>query len=901
MQIRCFTRSGLDITGCLLASILLFAAPLAADVEFHVAPGGNDNNPGTPDAPFATLEGARDAIRKIKSRGPLTEAVHVIVADGRYQRERPFVLTPGDSGRALTPVTYTAAPGARPILDSGRAIGGWEKGPADLWTTRIPEVAAGTWRFEQLFVNGRRATRARTPNKFYFYIQDLHEEVLEAGTGRYPLRARQTVRMRPEDFRVLAELEPDELGDVNLMVYHKWDNTRRFIEKLDHQQHALVTHGQGMKPWNPWSRNSRYHLENFRGALDAPGEWFLARDGMLYYHPLPGEQIETAQVFAPATRQVLLIQGDAAAGRWVEYVTLRGFTFRHTQCLTPPGGFEAAQAAAPVEAVLMVDGARKITIRDCELGHLGIYGVWFRKGCRDCTLRHCYLHDLGAGGVRIGEGSIAANDDERTGHITLDNNIIRGGGRIFPCAVGVWIGHSPDNYVTHNEIADLYYTGISIGWRWGYGTSLAKRNRIAFNHVHHIGQGVLTDMGGIYTLGPSEGTKVINNVFHDIYAYSYGGWGLYTDEGSSNILFENNLVYRVKTGGFHQHYGRENIVRNNILAFSELQQLQATRVEQHLSFTLENNIIYWDTGALLAGQWNTLNFQSRNNCFWNATGERFTFAGKSLEQWQAAGHESGSIIADPKFKDPTRYDFHIDNDSPVIKLGFKPFDYTRAGVYGEANWIRKAAEARFSPLEPAPDPPPLSIRDDFERQKVGQSPAGAELHVENRGDSILVTDETAAAGKQSLKITDAAGLAQVYNPYYVYSSMNYGEGRVFNSFQLRVEEGAFVQFEWRDYKTKPPYITGPRLTVRGGKLQLPGQAAVDFPIGAWVRFEIVADMSKAEGSRWALRVTPAGGNPRIFRNLPFVDPGCHKLTWIGFISNATRRTAFYLDNFSLHP
>src|SRR5210317_786044 len=141
-------------------------------------------------------------------------------------------------------------------------------------------------------------------------------------------------------------------------------------------------------------------------------------------------------------------------------------------------------------------------------------------------------------------------------------------------------------------------------------------------------------MGGIYTLGPSEGTQVVNNVFHDIYAYTYGGWGLYTDEGSSNILFENNLVYRVKSGGFHQHYGRENIVRNNILAFSKEQQLQATRVEDHLSFTFENNIVYWTSGTLLSSRWNQVRLESRNNCYWQARGEPFDFSGKTLAEWQ---------------------------------------------------------------------------------------------------------------------------------------------------------------------------------------------------------------------------------------------------------------------------
>jgi hypothetical protein len=627
-----------------------------------------------------TLQAARDAARIWRAVGHTSEMVTIRLSRGVYSLTEPLVLAAQDGN-----VTWEARNPESTVISGGQRIANLTPDRAGIWHAKT-----GLY-FEQVYVNGRRAEGARSPTEGFYNISSVKQEELPDG------KARLTVKVLAAAIASLP-VEPAALHTVQLLVFHKWDTSRYVVTAFNAADETITVEGEQMKSWNPWNAKSFFRLENSRIPLTRPGSWFLDENGELNYFPRSGERITKTEFIAPVSERLLEIHGGTN-------LHFSGLRFQHAGYQLPAKGCPPVQAATKIGAAIEIDGARNVTFENGEIAHTGTYGIWFRQGCRDCRIEHCLLEDLGAGGIRIGEMEIREDANQQTERIVADNNIIRGCGRVHPSAVGVWIGQSANNRVTHNDISDTFYTGISVGWTWGYGSSLATNNFIGFNRVHQIGQGVLSDMGGIYTLGVSPGSACVGNVLYRVRAHDYGGWGIYPDEGSSGWRFESNLVWNCTCviprtgGGFHQHYGANNFIANNIFAFNSGPPMQATRVEDHLSFTLEHNLIVSSNTPFFTGPWDKLQFESRSNCFAYFGTPITLFPNGSLSSWQKAGHEAGSIRPNIEFSGDWPY-VTLPRHSPAFAVGFKMFDPKEAGVYGEHAWKHLAQEKEYEPLSP---------------------------------------------------------------------------------------------------------------------------------------------------------------------------------------------------------
>jgi len=597
-----------------------------------------------------------DGLAMVRAKRKPGDTAKIIVSFNQFL-QKPLTLTEADSGTLIQGAAHAT-------LSGGRVLKDWKKGRGELWEVEIPEVKEGKWYFRQLWVNGERRQRARTPNTGYFRVD-----------GKSPQDKPIKLRFKPGDIKKSWA----EQDDVEFVGFFAWSDIRMQIRAVDDAANVVTLSGDPRE--SNREDNAQYFIENAPDGLDSAGEWYLNhKTGVLSYWPLPNENMSKAEVIAPVLDKLVVVRGNADTKKAAEKIVFRDIAFAHTDYPLPENGYADTQAAVAVHGDLLFEFAKDCVVEDCVFAHLGGYAVEIGRGGQGIKIRDSEIADIGGGGVRIGETAIRndAFDANHSNEVT-DCNIHKLG-RVFAPAVGVFVLQSGTNLVSHNNIHDLFYTAVSVGWNWGYQETPCRKNVIEFNHMHDIGQNLLSDMGAVYTLGIQRGTVVQNNLIHDVNAFTYGGWGLYTDEGSSDILLQNNVVYRCKSAGFHQHYGRDNVIRNNIFALGKEHQLMRTREEQHNSFTFENNIVYYDSGDLLGSNWSNDKFVIDHNIYFDArSNAKVTFSGATLEQWRARGHDMNSVISDPLFADPKNGRFNLRPDSPALKIGFKPIDLSTVG------------------------------------------------------------------------------------------------------------------------------------------------------------------------------------------------------------------------------
>ncbi|HUT09800.1 MAG TPA: right-handed parallel beta-helix repeat-containing protein [Thermoguttaceae bacterium] len=549
----------------------------AVETAFYVAPDGRDDNPGTIDKPFATPARARDAVRQTVAAG-LEGGVTVFLRGGTYFLDGPLVLGPEDSGTLQHAITYAAWGEQTPILSGGRRIGGWTKGQGNLWTARLPEVASGSWHFRELFVDGQRAVRARTPNRgdeeFCWRLTDaqiapdLQTHTLTLGPGK----------VRPWS----------RLDDVEAVVLKNWATLHKRVESVEAATGLVTLKGPHVKYFggNRPRPGGGCFFENSPEMLDVPGEWYLDRDsGVLTYWPLDGQDMGRAEAIAPVLDYVLQIAGEP--DRPVRNVHFRGLAVMHHHLPLPLEGHHGRQAAFryggdALPAAIRWSHAEGCSMVDCRIAHTGGNGLDLGEGCRGCLVEGNAVFDVGGNGINVG-----GPNDERLvpKENRVANNYVHHCGAIYFGACAIWAGFAQKTLIEHNLVCEHPYTGISIGWSWNSSPTVAREYIVRYNHVYNVMKEVC-DGGAIYSLGYQPGTVLLANHLHDVhrskYAVAAPNNGIFFDEGSKGFLIEDNAIYR--TAGQPTRHNRNqsdwHTWRNNLLIEGDEIPTDLKRVER---------------------------------------------------------------------------------------------------------------------------------------------------------------------------------------------------------------------------------------------------------------------------------------------------------------------------------
>lgn len=700
------------------------------------APAGSEANP------LPNLHVAIEQLQTRREMGHPWRNTTIWLRGGLYCHEVPVEFGPQDAD-----ITIAAWPGESPIIDGGERVTGWQTLTVAGRTAWVADVAAllrrnGPWR--SLFVNSQRRSRPVLPKVGFLWMEDVPGADCEVTKVKSHDAGQNRFVAKPGDIGDNWR----NLQDIEVVVSHFWVEERLPIADYDPATRTVTTSQHAiMSLVDAWAgRFAKYRLENVAEALTEPGEWYLDRAaGTLTYLPLPGETLESVEVVVPKLLQLVRIIG--APGNPARNIAFEGVTFQHTDWRQPDNQREwhdpelaphqrtgraslswnfrkipryrervwgaGPQGALHVPGALQLHHAESCTFSDCTMRHLGWYAVAYHAGCKRHGILGCHLHDLGAGGILADGGGVDDPAEEITRDLRFERNHVHDTGHVWMSACGIIAAHAERVSVLRNHIHDLTYTGVSLGWRWNGGRQVSRENRVEYNDIYDIGLRMgMSDMGGIYTLGHQPGTVVRGNRIRRVKGSAYGGIGIYLDEGSALITVEQNIVAECGHWGLNEHWGRGNLIRDNIFAFNghpgvttgytpPTGQLSLCRQRDTYAAwptrttILQRNLILMEGHCSIVDESMRLledsHLDADLNLYWDyATGQvrpfhRYLYPDQvkegeqvnesfDLEWWRERGYDLNAIVADPRCADPRAGDFALSPDSPARKLGFRPLD-----------------------------------------------------------------------------------------------------------------------------------------------------------------------------------------------------------------------------------
>ncbi len=673
----------------------------------HVSPDGSDYNDGI-SAPKATVGGAVVEMKRLHGCGSLEYPAVIELKGGVYRQTKPLTLDTD------FPLVIQGAAGETAVIDGSTPLADWHEvtvNGVSAWQAK----ARG--KVMAMYFRGKPLKRASFPKGDALYrVRDIPAPGANYATG--------TSHFLPETGSFHADWY--NLQGIECHFYHCWVEEYLPVERYDAEKDEV--HSTYRTRYMMNDKNTEYRIENVREALTDVGEF--------YYDSIEGTVtvITGEKLDATEDRPEMSLQGDLVRIVNARFLTLQNLVIRHAGGYWPKNtpnydivGLDirnyqqqkswienaqakpcgtSAQGAVRVPGTVILHHSKDCDIRGCIVTESGWYGIDVTAGCSNIRLERNHLYHLGAGGVRIGGADKNDNKDELTSRVIVKNNHIHDCGLLYESSVGILITHAFGNLVEHNHIHDLYYSGISVGWIWGYKDSVTRENRIGWNLIHDLGKGLLSDMGGIYLLGIQPGTRVYSNRIFNVKRRYYGGWAIYTDEGSSHIVVENNVCSDCSSEVYHQHYGRENTLRYNIFAFGDDAVVRMSRGDEQMNVypgrNFSNALSSYNNVLISAGKpfYSTQRqqsfivpmFISENTLFYNAEGEFPPIACESAQEqktfdmaeWQGRGFDRGAICnVDPGFTDLAKRDFTFGPDSLLAKLHFPMLDMSKVGIEPE--------------------------------------------------------------------------------------------------------------------------------------------------------------------------------------------------------------------------